>query len=65
MIKTYPHGITREDIPEAKFGFDDIGIYRDGELIKSFNSLSNDYALTAANKFSLELVQRINRGEEC
>ena len=64
MIKTYPHGITREDIPGAKFGFDDIAVYRDGELVKSFNSLSDDYAMTHANQFALELVQRINRGEE-
>ena len=65
MIKHYPHGITREPITGAKFGFDDIAVYRDGELIKSFNSLSDDYAMTHANQFALELVQRINRGEEC
>jgi len=63
MFKQYPHKVTRENIPGAEFGFDDIGVYRDGQLVRSFNSLSNNYAMTAANEFALDLVRRIEDGQ--
>jgi hypothetical protein len=58
MKVDYGYGVTREDI-DAAFGFDDIGVYQDGKLVKSFNSLSDDYASTNAAGYARQLATQI------
>ena len=64
MLRTTAgENVTVEDIPGAEFGFDDIGVYDKGELVRSFNSLSDDYALTNAFQFARDYAKRTYGGE--
>ena len=53
----------RVDIPDAGFGFADIAVVVDGEVIRTFNSLSDDYALTNANAYVRSVNDLIARGD--
>ena len=53
--------VTVEDIPGAAFGYDDIQVVHDGKVIRTFNSLSDDYALTNSRVFAREYSERLAR----
>lgn len=52
----------RVNIPNAEFGHDDIAVVVNGEVIRTFNSLSDDYAITNAGEFAVVVNDRIARG---
>lgn len=61
--KDYGRGVKVMYIPNAKFGHDDIGVYQHGKLIKSFNSLSDNFAHTNAGSYAREYVRKIKSQE--